>query len=216
MKIKHPGAWRPLLFALAVFAVTALPAQAGSIKLPLFVGGKAPEQVQRLRPAEWGRMRELNPVVFDRANLRPQTGCLAVALYHEARGENELGQIAVAQVILNRVWSSKYPDTVCAVVFQNSHLTNRCQFSFACDGRSDEPRNARSWRKMRELARAIMCGEDCRYHARNDPALARLAKRFKRASHYHATRVQPFWSSKLSRSGRIGRHIFYISKRVMG
>src|SRR5690554_3545291 len=64
--------------------------------------------------------------------------CLAQAVYHESRGEPESGQWAVASVILNRVESSAYPDTVCDVVFQNAHLRNRCQFSFACDSRPDD------------------------------------------------------------------------------
>ena len=167
-----------------------------------------------LSPAEWARMRELNPVVFRKAALDAQTGCLAIALYHEARGEDELGQIAVAQVILNRVKSRKYPDTVCGVVYQNTHRRNRCQFSFACDGRSDGPRSSGAWHKIVALAKTITCLTPCNYHVRRDPVLARLGKSFSRASHYHATRVRPYWSRILNRSGRIGRHIFYVSKRV--
>jgi spore germination cell wall hydrolase CwlJ-like protein len=167
-----------------------------------------------LNPKEWGSMRELNPVVFRKAELEAQTGCLAIALYHEARGEDEMGQIAVAQVIINRVKSRKYPDTICRVVYQNTHKFNRCQFSFACDGRSDGPRISGSWRKIADLAKTITCQTSCGYHIRRDPALARLAPSFSRASHYHAARVTPYWSKVLDRSGRIGRHIFYVSKRV--
>ena len=167
-----------------------------------------------LSRAEWASMRELNPAVFHQELLDAQTGCLAIALYHEARGENEIGQIAVAQVILNRVKSRKYPDTICRVVFQNTHLNKLCQFSFACDGRTDQPRNQRSWRKVASLAKAIMCNAPCRLSVRRDPVLARLHQTFERVSHYHAIQVAPYWSRVLNRTGRIGRHIFYFSKRV--
>lgn len=167
-----------------------------------------------LQPKEWASMRELNPVVFRKAALDAQTGCLAIALYHEARGENEMGQIAVAQVILNRVKSRKYPNTICRVVYQNTHRLNRCQFSFACDGRSDGPHANRAWRKITKLAKSITCQTSCGYHVRRDPVLSRLEASFARASHYHAVRVKPYWSRRLDRSGRIGRHIFYVSKRV--
>ncbi len=63
--------------------------------------------------------------------------CLATAIYFEARGEPEEGQLAVAQVVLNRVKNPAYPNTICGVVYQNKTKRNRCQFSFACDGRSD-------------------------------------------------------------------------------
>ncbi|MEO9961273.1 MAG: cell wall hydrolase, partial [Nisaea sp.] len=58
--------------------------------------------------------------------------CLANGIYFEARGEEEEGQAAVAQVILNRVRNPAYPDTICGVVYQNQSWKNRCQFSFAC------------------------------------------------------------------------------------
>ena len=211
-----------LLAVLSVISSLALPltaAQAGSL-LTNSEQRRAKQQqtiqarAVALNPKEWSSMRELNPVVFRKAALDAQTGCLAIALYHEARGENQLGQIAVAQVILNRVKSRKYPDTVCRVVYQNTHRLNRCQFSFACDGRSDGPQANPSWRKITALAKAIMCQASCGYHVRRDPVLSKLGASFSRASHYHATRVRPYWSRVLNRSGRIGRHIFYVSKRV--
>src|SRR5262249_58140344 len=63
--------------------------------------------------------------------------CLAEAIYFEARGEAVRGQMAVAQVVLNRVFSEKYPNTVCGVVYQNAHRRLHCQFTFACDGIPD-------------------------------------------------------------------------------
>ncbi|MGI9415449.1 MAG: cell wall hydrolase, partial [Hyphomicrobiales bacterium] len=90
-------------------------------------------------------MDELNPYKFRHEDLDWQTGCLAVAIYYEARAESELGQIAVAQVILNRVESRAYPSSICGVVYQNAHMRNRCQFSFTCDGRPDDPQHAKAW-----------------------------------------------------------------------
>ena len=66
--------------------------------------------------------------------------CLANAIYFEARGETLRGQAAVAQVVLNRVRNPAYPETICGVVYQNQNLKNRCQFSFACDGKKDRHR----------------------------------------------------------------------------
>jgi hypothetical protein len=167
-----------------------------------------------LSNSEWRQLRELNPVVLLEAGLGAQAGCLAVALYHEARGETRIGQLAVAQVILNRVTSRKYPSTICGVVFQNTHRRNRCQFSFACDGRPDTPANSQSWKQIVDLTRTILCTQPCIYSPRQDPVLSRLGASFHRVSHYHTVRVRPRWSRRLNRSGRIGSHIFYVSKRV--
>lgn len=157
---------------------------------------------------------ELRSGLFRANDLDLQTGCLAIAIYYEARGETELGQIAVAQVILNRVKSRKYPSSICNVVYQNAHWRNRCQFSFTCDGRPEDPRELFAWAKAKSLAQAINCRNDCARSARQDPPLMRLDEAMRRASHYHATYVEPRWSRRLKRSGRIGQHIFYISARV--
>lgn len=131
--------------------------------------------------------------------------CLAQAVYHEARGEPESGQWAVASVILNRVESRAYPDTVCEVVFQNAHLANRCQFSFACDGRSDEGGRGNiidreSWVKSNVIAqvayRQFLDGE------RHEDGLTT-------AMHFHTTSVSPSWASAYAEVASIGNHIFY-------
>lgn len=127
--------------------------------------------------------------------------CLAIGIYHEARGEPDAGQIAVGQVIMNRVRSNYYPDTPCGVVFQNAEKKHRCQFSFACDGRSDEPQDFDAWARAVAIAGTLVEGDN--------PALdADLAI----STHYHATSVRPGWAAKLRRTGQIGRHIFYFSK----
>lgn len=159
------------------------------------------------------------PVHFGQAAVaagpEEEAHCLAIGLYHEARGESELGQIAVAQVILNRVKSRKYPDSICGVVFENEHRANACQFSFACDGRSDKPEDWASYQAMKKLADDMLCAGSCHRQTDQQPLLARLPAAMRRASHYHTTAVRPGWSSRIRRVGRIGAHIFYVSDRVM-
>src|SRR5690606_38719047 len=81
-----------------------------------------------------------------------QRWCLATAIYFEARGANYRGQVAVAQVVLNRVEDHRYPDTICSVVFQNQHRRNACQFSFACDGIPEKISNRKAWAQAEEIA----------------------------------------------------------------
>lgn len=127
--------------------------------------------------------------------LDAQTYCLAQAVYFEARSEPLPGQLAVAQVVLNRVQSSAYPDTICAVVFQNERWRNRCQFSFACDGRSDRPHNPQAWAVSSIVAQIAVEG-----------AWADLTHK---ATHYHADYVSPHWRLSLTSTAKHGRHVFY-------
>lgn len=122
--------------------------------------------------------------------------CLAVAIYFEARGESEAGQMAVAQVVLNRVLDHRYPNTVCGVIYQNRHWRNRCQFSFACDGRPETIRDKRSWATAVRIAEEALNGD----YFLDDIGLA---------THYHATYVSPRWGRYLKRLERVGTHIFY-------
>ncbi len=122
--------------------------------------------------------------------------CLATAIYFEARGEPQRGQIAVAQVILNRAQSSDYPDTICGVVYQNKNRRNACQFSFACDGKPDTIKEKRAWAVAKEIAEEVIAGE---------VGVAAVAD----ATHYHASSVSPRWAPRLRRLARIGHHIFY-------
>lgn len=126
--------------------------------------------------------------------------CMAQAVYFEARSEPLVGQVAIAEVILNRIVDTRYPNTACEVVFQNQHLRNKCQFSFACDGLSDRPRNASAWEKALKVVALVMNGE------RSGVA--------KRATHYHAAYVSPRWSAHLSKLGQVGSHIFYREETI--
>lgn len=130
--------------------------------------------------------------------------CLAQAIYFEARGEPVSGWSAVADVVINRVKDSRYPDTICGVVFQGEYRRHRCQFSFACDGRSDRAKNRRFWH------RALRVAENKLRYYRDSPTRATA-----NATHYHADYVSPHWSRKMVRLAKIGNHIFYTDKRDM-
>lgn len=124
-----------------------------------------------------------------------QWRCLTEALYFEARGESLLGQIAVAEVILNRVRTEGYPDSVCGVVRQGEETPNGCQFSFMCDGKAEEIRNREKFEELGKIAWVMLQGKP-RTVTGN-------------ATHYHATSVMPRWARKLEPTTRIGAHIFY-------
>ncbi len=121
--------------------------------------------------------------------------CLATAIYFEARGESLNGQIAVGQVILNRVRSPQFPETICGVVYQGQ-MAPGCQFSFACDGRTDAPRQDAQWAQAQDLARKITSGQVW---------LPEVGY----STYYHANYVRPGWVNDMSRIDTIGRHIFY-------
>jgi spore germination cell wall hydrolase CwlJ-like protein len=129
--------------------------------------------------------------------------CLAEAIYFEARGEPAVGQMAVGRVIINRTRSAHYPHTICGVVNQNSHLFNRCQFSYRCDGKVDMITEREPWQQiLRRSALLMACNDEC-----TDPEMPRGALAF--STHYHDISLSPNWSRKLRRTGQIGRHIFY-------
>jgi len=118
--------------------------------------------------------------------------CLSLAIYFEARGESDVGQLAVGSVVLNRAKDSNFPSTVCGVVKQGGE-SPPCQFSWWCDGKSDQPREASGWLASQKLANKILRGEAI------DPTRGAL--------YFHTTAVNPKW--RLQRLGKIGSHIFY-------
>lgn len=122
--------------------------------------------------------------------------CLATAIYFEARGETYRGQVAVAQVIMNRVDHRLYPNTICGVVFQNQTWRNRCQFSFACDGIPERINEPEPWEQAESIADQVSGGT---------LYLAEVAD----STHYHANYVYPHWAPRMTRVSRIGAHIFY-------
>ena len=136
------------------------------------------------------------------ADTQKERDCLATAIYFEARGEPEDGQLAVAQVVLNRVKNPAYPSTICGVVFQNKSKRNRCQFSFACDGRPERVTDKSAWAQAQELARRSV-----------EEQRATFIEEVGSATHYHATYVRPRWAGRMTQTDKIGRHIFYNTRR---
>ena len=135
------------------------------------------------------------------ALINPKTAedeahCLAQAIYFEARSEPQDGMAAVAQVVLNRVKSGLYADSVCGVVFQNQHRYKACQFSFACEGKSLRINDPLSWQTAERIAREVTTGATWLADVGN-------------STHYHANYVRPYWASQLHRMDKIGHHIFY-------
>jgi hypothetical protein len=153
-----------------------------------------PGQSPRVRsPAE--RLR-LTGEARDKADR-----CLTEAIYFESRGEPVRGQMAVAQVIVNRAFSGFYPRDICGVVYQNSHMWRACQFTFTCDGSMrrgilDRPR----WAIAERLAKEMLDGKTW---------LGEIGK----ATHYHAHWVSPWWTRTMTRIHTIGVHTFYRPRR---
>jgi len=126
--------------------------------------------------------------------------CLATGIYFEARGENLRGQAAVAQVILNRVRNPTYPNTICGVVYQNQGWRNRCQFSFACDGKKDRVTSPQSYRMAQDVAMAVTAGKI-------------FIPEVGSSTHYYAQYVSPGWARAMNKMTKIGLHIFYRTKK---
>ncbi len=122
--------------------------------------------------------------------------CLAEAVYFEARGEAVRGQIAVAQVVVNRAFSGYYPTTICGVVYQNSHRHLSCQFTFACDGIRDVVREPDMWERAKRIAKATLDGQLW---------LPEVGK----STHYHAYWVRPSWVHEMKKMYKFGVHTFY-------
>ena len=139
---------------------------------------------------------------FELEKLFPQVQCMALNVYYEARGSNLADKAAVADVVLNRVNDSRYPDTVCGVVKQGmqnadgSMRRNKCQFSWYCDGKHDRPQDQDRWVEAQGIAWNMV--EEGKYRGITEGA-----------THYHATYVNPRWASTLQLVGSIGAHIFY-------
>ena len=131
--------------------------------------------------------------------------CLVEAIYHEARSEPLMGMIAVANTILNRVYSKRYPNTICGVVHQGKYweghpVKNKCQFSYWCDGKPEMFNDMVSLKKSIAVAEMSLMGV--------------VMRDTLNSTHYHATYVKPDWSKKrrFIRLDKIGKHIFYLDK----
>ena len=134
--------------------------------------------------------------LFDEKSRAKSEKCLAEAVYFEARGEAVRGQIAVAQVVLNRAFSGKYPETVCGVVYQNKHRHLACQFTFACDNNKDVIREPDMWERAKKIAKAMLDGQ-------------LWLPEVDKSTHYHAYWVRPSWVSEMRKMYKTGVHTFY-------
>lgn len=121
--------------------------------------------------------------------------CLTEALYFEARGEKIPGIFAVAEVILNRRDSAKFPSTVCSVISQGAHRKNACQFSYKCDGHKEVYREQKAKALVAKIAQIVL--ED------------RAPRLTKGATFYHANTVNPRWARSFRKTATIGKHYFY-------
>ena len=134
--------------------------------------------------------------------------CLALNTYHEAKNQSLVGQIATAQVVMNRVEDNRFPNTICEVVKQGPTrpswedpkkeypIKHRCQFSWYCDGKPDIPKNEKAWQKAQDVAFLVIY----------DKIKLDVTEG---ATHYHATYVKPSWAKTKTRTTRIESHIFY-------
>lgn len=144
-------------------------------------------------------MEGRNRLLGDPRKVKRAIRCLAEAIYFEARGESVDGQVAVAEVVLNRVESRHWPNTICRVVNQGAHRRTGCQFSYTCDGKPDRVAPGAAWLQAQRLAKFMMRGGPRRLTGR--------------ATHYHADYVDPTWNRTMERTAVVGRHIFY--RRLM-
>ncbi len=174
--------------ATATVAVASRGGGASSSSLPDPMRARAVEAPARLDLAALDRMPPAS-------GGDQQFQCLAQAIYFESRGEPLAGQIGVAEVVLNRVDSRNYPNTICGVTMQGVGSGRGCQFSYACDGRADAMTSPVARARSEKLARLMLDG---RPRTVTDGA-----------THFHATSVRPGWSRSFARTAAIGAHMFY-------
>src|ERR1700722_1134096 len=134
--------------------------------------------------------------LFDEKARAKSEKCLAEAVYFEARGEAVRGQIAVAQVVMNRTFSGYYPNTVCGVVYQNKYHHMACQFTFACDNIADVVREPDMWDRAKKIAKAMLDGQ-------------LWLPEVDKSTHYHAYWVHPSWVAEMKKMYKFGVHTFY-------
>lgn len=136
-------------------------------------------------------------------DFKEQAECLAKNIYFEARNEGDPGQRAIAWVTMNRTVNDKYPDTICEVVYQakvdkkGNPFRNQCQFSWFCDGKGDNIRDKKAWKKALNIAAEVML----KFGKETDPTGGAVM--------YHADYVEPFWTDSYTKTVQIDSHIFY-------
>ena len=144
------------------------------------------------RPSDWTSSKLLSLPV---PKSDKQMSCLAEALYFEARGEPIEGQLAVGEVILNRVEDTRYPSSICKVVNQGTGRRFACQFTYTCDGKLETVHERKPYEMALKIAKILMTTHE--------------RKLTRGSTHYHSNYVNPKWSKKFERVAKFGRHIFY-------
>lgn len=150
------------------------------------------------------------------AREAPDAYCLAKNIMFEASSEPLAGKIAVGLVVLNRVRDNRYPNTICEVIYEGPvyeswktrndaslpdedriyyPVKHRCQFSWYCDGLSDDPKPSENWYKSQIVALQLLDGK--------------YRGIIEGPTHYHATWVDPEWRHTLTYIGQVGDHLFY-------
>jgi spore germination cell wall hydrolase CwlJ-like protein len=155
------------------------------------------EALNDLRPVADLPIRPMRPFVLkaSREDRARALECLTQAVYYEAAREPEVGQEAVAQVVLNRVRHPAYPKSVCGVVYQGAARASGCQFTFTCDGSLRFAPEPARWRRARAVAERALDGH--------------VDEKVGSATHYHADYVAPYWAPTLVKLAQVGQHIFY-------
>lgn len=199
LALRHdPGQRRPDLWARPEGWGTLDMDKAPSLGLESMANDAATAQeLNALRPFARLPIRPMRPFVLD-APLEDRTRalqCLSEAVYYEAAREPEVGQAAVAQVVLNRMRHPAYPKSVCGVVYQGAARSTGCQFTFTCDGSLRWAPEAGLWRRARAVAERALNGY--------------VDKQVGSATHYHAQYVAPYWAPTLVKMTQVGQHIFY-------
>lgn len=204
------------LCLLAAVTTTALPAMADQVRraqtlVALETRALSRTQSSHLKslvtPIPASAIMGAGRIRYDRAWLTTQPiarggaewECLAEALYFEARGETVKGLFAVAEVIMNRVSSPRFPSSVCGVVNQGTGRKYACQFTYTCDGHPENIHEPASWARVGKVAKVMLSG-----------APRPLTKG---ATYYHTNAVRPKWSSAFTRTASIGDHLFYHNPR---
>ena len=144
------------------------------------------------RPSDWS-LSKLASLPVPKSSK--QMSCLAEALYFEARGEPIKGQLAVGEVVLNRVEDPRYPDSICKVVNQGTGRRFACQFTYTCDGKLETVFERDAYAISLKISKILLTTYD--------------RKLTKGSTHYHSNYVNPKWSKNFERITKYGRHIFY-------
>ncbi len=153
-------------------------------------------------PPETAKIQDIKTTAELRIDPQ-ELNCMSKNIYFEAAVESTAGKLAVAQVTMNRVKSSSYPDTICDVVYEGKHTPNgfpvrdRCQFSWYCDGKGDEPRETPAWKDSQAIAEYVI----------RTPSLIDITDG---STHYHADYIDaPRWAYQKKKLVKIDTHIFY-------